>query len=74
MQDARSKVKHVSVVGRKDKVSLKALVVTLITFLFLRFFTGKEKQLQFLLNACYFDFLQVKNTVSPNITDIGQGL
>jgi hypothetical protein len=62
------------VVGKKGKAVLEALAVTLITILFLCFFTGKEKQLQFLLHECYFDFLQVKNSVSPNVTDIRKNL
>jgi hypothetical protein len=32
MVDARSKVKHISVVGRKEKAGQLALVVSFITF------------------------------------------
>ena len=74
MQDAHNKVKHVSVVGKKGKASLEALAVTLLTFLSLCLFQYKEKQLQFLINVCYFDFFQVENNVSPSITEIEQGL
>jgi hypothetical protein len=46
MPDARSKVKNVSVVGRKGKAGLEALAVTFIIWLFLCLHHYKEKQLQ----------------------------
>jgi hypothetical protein len=57
MQDARSKVKHVSVVGRKSKAGLEALAVTLLTFRFQVLYESVEKHFQFLANACSFFYL-----------------
>jgi hypothetical protein len=73
MQDARSKVKHVSVVGRKGKAGLEALAVSLLTFILYCFPACKE-EVRFVTIASSFQILQVKNSMSPSLTEIGQGL
>jgi hypothetical protein len=73
MQDARSKVKHVSVVGRKGKAGLEALAVNLLTFILYCFPACKE-EVRFVTIASSFQILQVKNSMSPSLTEIGQGL